>query len=99
MAMSDTTVTHDARPDRNRAVQQASAVDSLSQIGDLSRMVEHDISVLRKLTKSHCNQERNLAWEPAWARLESAWKALRSELAHDATSTAPADVASSASEA
>jgi superoxide dismutase, Fe-Mn family len=95
--MSDTTVTHDARPDRNRAVQQASAVDYLSQIGDLSRIVEHDIRILRTLTKSHCDHERNHEWEPAWARLESAWKAVQSELADGATSTAPGEIASSAS--
>ena len=77
-----------ARFDRNNGAPPASAADGVVRIGDLSRIVEHDIKVLKtNLAQSHYGRERDEIWEGAWARLESAWEIVRSELADGETST------------
>ena len=63
-----------ARFDRNNGAPPASAADGVVRIGDLSRIVEHDIKVLKtNLAQSHYGRERDEIWEGAWALLESAW--------------------------
>ena len=77
-----------ARFERIKAASQAQATDGGARIGDLSRIVEHDIKVLKtNLAQCHNGRERDEIWEGAWARLESAWESVRSELADGETST------------
>jgi superoxide dismutase, Fe-Mn family len=91
-----------ARFDRNNGAPPASAADGVVRIGDLSRIIEHDIEVLKtNLAQSHYGRERDEIWEGAWARLESAWETVRSELADGETSTTLTEtpLASSATDA
>ncbi len=76
-----------------RAVPQpAGETDEVSEIGDLGRMVERDIQVLKaNLAKQRCGHERDAAWDGAWTRLERAWGTVRSELLRDKISTWPAE--------
>src|SRR5688500_4674995 len=57
--------------------QKAIAFHPAQRIGDLSRIVEHDIEMLK------INLE---ARSSAWERLESAWQTVRSELGDDRAS-------------
>ena len=96
--MTTTTLADGKRYDRIRAAPRANAVDHHVRIGDLSRLVEHDIEILRtNLAEYHHGRERDETWEDAWARLESAWETVRSELADGKVSTPPIEVASPAS--
>lgn len=93
--MTATHIADHTRSGRLRAVPQRRASDAhhVTEIGDLSRIVERDIQVLKtNLAKHRCGHERDGAWDGAWTRLESAWGTVRSELVDDAVSTLPADV-------
>jgi Fe-Mn family superoxide dismutase len=93
MAMTTSTLADGTQYARNRAAQQVNAVDRLVRIGDLSRIVERDIEILKtNLTKYHYGRDRNETWEDAWARLESAWETVRSEIADGKASTPPVQV-------
>jgi Fe-Mn family superoxide dismutase len=68
----------------NLAAQQA----KLRKIGDLSRIVDDDIKVLKtNLAQFRYLHEGDEDWQSAWARLESAWETVRSGLADDEAST------------
>jgi superoxide dismutase, Fe-Mn family len=83
MATTSLTDTHHTR---NRTVQQARAVDHLERIGGLSRIVDRDIEIL-KMNLVQCHYGRDETWASAWARLETAWETVRSELVDDSASS------------
>jgi Fe-Mn family superoxide dismutase len=69
---------------RNGA-QKTIAFRPAQGIGDLSRIVDHDIEILKiKLEQVH--DGRDEARSNAWERLESAWQTVRSELDDDKAS-------------
>jgi superoxide dismutase, Fe-Mn family len=81
--------------DPRRAAQQANAVDDLLRIADLSRLVEHDIRMLKtNLVENHYGRVGDETWENAWAGLESAWETVRSELVDDKISLSLTEVPS-----
>jgi superoxide dismutase, Fe-Mn family len=70
---------------RNGA-QNSIAFRPPQRIGDLSRIVDHDIEILKiNLEQLHDGQDD--ARSSAWERLESAWETVRSGLADDRAST------------
>ena len=93
--MTTTNLANATQYDRARAAQHAQAIDRLERIGDLSRIVERDIERLKtNLAEYRNDRERNESWEHAWARLESAWETVRSELAHGKAPTSVTEVPS-----
>jgi superoxide dismutase, Fe-Mn family len=79
-----TSVGDGARFGPNLAAQQG----KLGRIGDLSRIVDDDIKVLKtNLAQFRYLHEGDEDWQSAWARLESAWETVRSGLADDEAST------------
>jgi Fe-Mn family superoxide dismutase len=70
---------------RNGA-QKAIAFHPAQRIGDLSRIVDHDIETL-KVNLAQLHDGRDDARSSAWERLESAWETVRSELADDRASS------------
>src|SRR5688572_236244 len=72
--------THHAR----NTAQKAMAVDQVQRIGGLSRIVDRDIEILKMNVQVH--DGRDGARSSAWERLESAWNAVRSDLADDSAS-------------
>jgi Fe-Mn family superoxide dismutase len=70
---------------RNGA-QKAIAFQPAQRIGDLSRIVDHDIEIL-KINLEQLHDGRDNARSSAWERLESAWENVRSELADDGASS------------
>ena len=70
---------------RNGA-QKAIAFHPAKRIGDLSRIVDHDIEIL-KINLVQLHDGRDEARSSAWERLESAWETVRSELADDRVSS------------
>ena len=93
--MTTTHVTDRTRSRSARALPQrrASDADPVTEIGDLSRIVERDLQVLKtNLAKHRCDARLDEAREAAWTRLESAWGTVRSELADDPVSNPPAEV-------
>ncbi len=100
MEMTTTTLADGKPYDRIRAAHQANTVGDRVRIDDLSRLVEHDIEVLKtNLAECHYSRERDETWDDAWARFESAWETVRSELANGKASALPTEVASPASRA
>src|SRR5262245_16282869 len=61
--------------------QKAMTVDHGQGIGDLSRIVDRDIEILKMNLQLY--DGRDEARSSAWQRLESAWEAVRSELPDD----------------
>ena len=93
--MTTTNLANATQYDRARAAQHAQAIDRLERIGDLSRIVERDIERLKtNLAEYRNDRERNESWEHAWARLESAWETVRSELANGKAPTSVTEVPS-----
>ena len=70
---------------RNGA-QKAIAFHPAQRIGDLSRIVDHDIETLR-INLAQLYDGRDEARSGAWERLESAWETVRSELVDDRLSS------------
>ena len=70
---------------RNGA-QKALAFHPAQRIDDLSRIVDHDIEIL-KINLAQLHDGRDEARSSAWERLESAWETVRSELADDRASS------------
>ena len=70
---------------RNGA-QKAIAFHPAQRIDDLSRIVDHDIEIL-KINLAQLHDGRDGARSSAWKRLESAWETVRSELADDRISS------------
>ena len=98
MTMTTTHVT-DRRQSRSaRAFPQRRASDAHpgTNIGDLSRIVERDLQVLKSNLAQHsCDATHDEEWEGAWTRLESAWETVRSELVDGAVANPPTEVISS----
>ena len=68
--------------DRSTAAQRASA----ARIGDLSRLIEDDITRLKEnLVEYHRGRDCDEQWESSWERLESAWDSVKTELADGET--------------
>ncbi|MEP7247578.1 MAG: Fe-Mn family superoxide dismutase, partial [Gammaproteobacteria bacterium] len=84
------------RADRTRSARSGAAQRAARDTDDvtkLSRLVEHDIQVLKtNFARRHCGSQRNGTWDDAWASLESAWRTVRSELVQDAIPTSLAEV-------
>jgi hypothetical protein len=95
MAMTTTHVT-DRRRSRSAGVfPQGRAGDAHPGIdfGDLSRIVERDLQVLKtNLAQHRCDATHDEEWEGAWTRLESAWETVRSELVDDSVANSPTEV-------
>jgi Fe-Mn family superoxide dismutase len=75
----------------HNGAQKAIAFRPDQRIGDLSRIVDHDIEILRSSLvqlDDGWHESRSSAWE----RLESAWQTVRSELADDKASGLIAEV-------
>jgi superoxide dismutase, Fe-Mn family len=70
---------------RNGA-QKAIAFHPVQRIDDLSRIVDHDIEIL-KINLAQLHDGRVEPRSSAWKRLESAWETVRSELADDRASS------------
>jgi len=92
------TTTHATDRKRSRCARafpqrRASDAHPVTEIGDLSRIVERDLQVLKtNLAKHRCGARHDKAWEGAWARLERAWGTVRSELVDTPVSDPPSDV-------
>jgi Fe-Mn family superoxide dismutase len=98
MAMTTTHVTDRRRSRSTRAFPQRRAGDVHpgTDIGDLSRIVERDLQVLKtNLAQHRCDATHDEEWEGAWTRLESAWETVRSELVDDSVANPPTEVISS----
>jgi len=98
MAMATTHVTDRQRSRSARAFPQGRAGDAHpgTDIGDLSRIVERDLEVLKtNLAQHRCDATHDEEWEGAWTRLESAWETVRSELVDGAVANPPTEVISS----
>ena len=80
-----TTLSAESSQHARNGAQKAIAFRPAQRIGDLSRIVDHDIEILKtKLEQLH--DGRDEARSNAWERLESAWQTVRSELADDKAS-------------
>ena len=91
--MTATNLASATQYDRARAAQHAQAIDRLERIGDLSQVVERDIERLKtNLAEYRNDRPRNESWEHSWARLESAWESVRSELANGKAPTSGTEV-------
>ena len=83
MPMTTTHVTDRRRSRSARAFPQRRAGDAHpgTAIGDLSRIVERGLQVLKTNLAQHCcDATHDEEWEGAWTRLESAWETVRSGL-------------------